>query len=158
MLWNARGGGYTYSMELSSPQLLVDARAYLSEGPAWDSVCQKLYWVDIPSGLLHIFDPNGDSDEIIDLEQPLGCVAPTIGGNLILGCKSGLATLRLNASLSTVKLGVLAHPESDKPGNRFNDGKCSPDGRFLAGTMDNAEKEATGSLYSLHPDGSFQTL
>jgi sugar lactone lactonase YvrE len=141
-------------MELSSPQLLVDARAYLGEGPAWDAASQRLYWVDIFSGLVHIFNPNGDPDEIIDLEQPVGCVAPTIGGNLVLGCKSGLSTYKF----STAKLDVLAHPESDRPGNRFNDGKCGPDGRFLAGTMDNAEKEASGSLYSLDPDGSLQTL
>ena len=44
------------------------------------------------------------------------------------------------------------------PGNRFNDGKCGPDGRFLAGTMDNAEAEASGSLYSLSPNGSLKTL
>jgi sugar lactone lactonase YvrE len=141
-------------MELSSPHLLFDARAFLGEGPAWDSVRQRLYWVDIFPGLLHIFDPGEDVDEIIDLEQPLGCVAPAMGGNLVLGLKSGLATL----DLSTEKINFLACPESDKPGNRFNDGKCGPDGRFLAGSMDNAEKEATGSLYSLDPDGSLQTL
>jgi sugar lactone lactonase YvrE len=141
-------------MELSTPQLLLDARAYLGEGPAWDSVRQRLYWVDILSGLLHIFDPQDHSDEIIDLEQPLGCVAPAIGGNLVLGFKSGLASL----DLSTAKVDILACPESALPGNRFNDGKCGPDGRFLAGTMDNAEKEATGSLYSLDTNGSLKTL
>ncbi|MDP1926215.1 MAG: SMP-30/gluconolactonase/LRE family protein, partial [Thiobacillus sp.] len=30
----------------------------------------------------------------------------------------------------------------------FNDGKCDPVGRFLAGTMDMNEKDASGSLYS----------
>ncbi|MDB5083585.1 MAG: SMP-30/gluconolaconase/LRE protein [Bacilli bacterium] len=29
----------------------------------------------------------------------------------------------------------VSDPESDKPDNRFNDGKCDPVGRFLAGTM-----------------------
>ena len=150
-------------MELSTPQLLLDARAFLGEGPAWDSAHQRLYWVDIFPGLLHIFDPKTNLDEIIDVGQPLGCVAPAMGGNLILGLKSGLATLRFDTQggaldLSTAKLDFVASPESDMPGNRFNDGKCGPDGRFLAGTMDNTEADATGSLYSLSPDGSLKTL
>ncbi len=53
---------------------------------------------------------------------------------------------------------ALLNPEPHLPGNRFNDGKCDPAGRFLAGSMDNAEVEATGSLYSLDPDGSLKTL
>jgi sugar lactone lactonase YvrE len=52
----------------------------------------------------------------------------------------------------------LVNPEPQLPGNRFNDGKCDPAGRFLAGTMDDAEEAATGSLHSLSPDGSIQTL
>jgi sugar lactone lactonase YvrE len=141
-------------MKLSVPELLLDARAFLGEGPAWDSVRQRLYWVDIFPGLLHIFDPKDNLDEIVDVGQPLGCVAPAMDGNLILGLKSGLATL----DLSTEKIDFVASPESNLPGNRFNDGKCGPDGRFLAGTMDNAELDATGSLYSLSPDGALKTL
>jgi sugar lactone lactonase YvrE len=155
-------------MILSVPELLLDARAFLGEGPAWDSVRQRLYWVDIFPGLLHIFNPKDNLDEIIDVGQPLGCVAPAMGGNLILGLKSGLAILDLSPlpkgegpgprtePVEVVRL--LASPESGLPGNRFNDGKCGPDGRFLAGTMDNAEVNATGSLYSLSPDGSLKTL
>ena len=52
----------------------------------------------------------------------------------------------------------LVNPEQHLPGNRFNDGKCDPAGRFLAGTMDDAEKEASGSLYSYSPDGTLKTL
>jgi sugar lactone lactonase YvrE len=146
--------GYTCPMELSAPQLLLDARAFLGEGPAWDSVRQRLYWVDIFPGLLHIFDPKSNLDEIVDVGQPLGCVAPAMGGNLILGLKGGLATI----NLATEKIDLVVSPESGLPGNRFNDGKCGPDGRLLAGTMDNAEVNATGSLYSLSPDGSLKTL
>jgi sugar lactone lactonase YvrE len=53
---------------------------------------------------------------------------------------------------------AIVNPESHLPGNRFNDGKCDPAGRFLAGTMDNAENEASGSLYSYSPGGTLQTL
>jgi sugar lactone lactonase YvrE len=53
---------------------------------------------------------------------------------------------------------AIVNPESHLPGNRFNDGKCDPAGRFLAGSMDDAEVEASGSLYSLAPDGTVKTL
>jgi len=141
-------------MRLSTPQLLLDARAELGEGPAWDSAHQQLYWVDIFAGGLHVFDPKSQQDESLEVGQPLGCAAPTKDGNLIVGVKDGIATL----DLSTGKLNFIARPESHLPGNRFNDGKCGPDGRFLVGSMDNAEAEATGSLYSLSPNGALLTL
>jgi sugar lactone lactonase YvrE len=46
----------------------------------------------------------------------------------------------------------IADPEADLPDNRFNDGKCSPDGRFFAGTISLAKKTGTARLYRLDPD------
>jgi len=37
------------------------------------------------------------------------------------------------------------------PGNRFNDGKVDRRGRFWAGTMDDAERRASGTLYVVEP-------
>jgi sugar lactone lactonase YvrE len=110
--------------------------------------------VDIYAGHLHVYDPKAGKDQIIRVDAPLGCVAPTRSGNLILGVGNGIASL----SLSTTQLTYLTCPESHLPGNRFNDGKCGPDGRFLAGTMDNAEVEASGSLYSFSAGGTLRTL
>lgn len=141
-------------MKLSQPELLLNARAELGEGPAWDAAHGRLSWVDIYAGDLHLYDPKTNLDEKIAAGAPLGCAAPTRSGNLILGLGNGIAALNPD----TVILSVLAAPEAHLPGNRFNDGKCGPDGRFLAGTMDNSEKEASGALYSYSPDGSLKTL
>ena len=46
----------------------------------------------------------------------------------------------------------IADPESDKANNRFNDGKCSPDGRFFAGTISLVKKEGDAKLYRLDGD------
>jgi len=136
------------------PELLLDARARLGEGPAWDASGGLLYWVDIHAGVLHTFHPQNKSDSFISLGEPVGCVAACQGGDLIIALRSGLATLHL----PTQKLTHLLDPEPHLPGNRFNDGKCDPAGRFLAGTMDDAEKEASGSLYSYSQSGTLKTL
>ncbi|MEW6092866.1 MAG: SMP-30/gluconolactonase/LRE family protein [Chloroflexota bacterium] len=137
----------------SKPELLLDARAELGEGPAWDSRSGVLYWVDIHAGRLHTFDPSRRADRTVSLGEPIGCAAPSRLGGLILALRSGFWTLNQPAGTLT----QLAAPEHAS-GNRFNDGKCDPAGRFLAGTMDDAEKEASGSLYSLSPDGTLKTL
>jgi sugar lactone lactonase YvrE len=137
-----------------TPELLLDVHADLGEGPAWDAVAKRLYWVDIRAGDLHIFYPENRTDTSIPLGEMVGCVAPSSNGDLVAGLRGGFATLNLD----TQKLTRLANPEGHLPGNRFNDGKCDPAGRFLAGTMDDAEKEASGALYSLSHNSLLKTL
>lgn len=135
-------------------ELILEAHAELGEGPAWDGRAGLLYWVDIHAGLLHLFQPRTGSDRAVPVGEPLGCVAPCQGGDLVLGVRSGYVRLDLASGILT----HLATPEPHLPGNRFNDGKCDPAGRFLAGSMDDAEEEASGSLYSLAADGTWKTL
>jgi len=136
------------------PELLLDARAELGEGPAWEAASGLLHWVDIHAGLLHSFDPRCGVDRTLAMGEALGCVAPRRSGGLVVALRSGFATLDLANGARTPWI----NPETGRPGNRFNDGKCDPAGRFLAGSMDDAEKEQSGSLYSLGADGSLQVL
>ncbi|MDP2994685.1 MAG: SMP-30/gluconolactonase/LRE family protein [Anaerolineales bacterium] len=142
------------------PELLLDARADLGEGPAWDASRGLLYWVDIHTGRLHTYDPGEEIDHWVNVGESLGCVAPrpvslqTRGTSLVIALNSGFMTFNLPSQ----RMVFLANPEPHLTGNRFNDGKCDPAGRFLAGTMDDAEKEASGSLYSYSPDGTLKTL
>lgn len=151
-------------MRISPPALLVDARAHLGEGPAWDAARGLLWWVDILAGHLHALDPAGVADRVFAVGMPLGCVAPTRSGGLVAGVRDGIAVLEVDLTAApgvapgTVRATTLARPEPELPGNRFNDGKCGPDGRFLAGTMDEAEVERSGSLYSCSPDGRVRRL
>jgi sugar lactone lactonase YvrE len=152
---------------ISSPELLLDAQADLGEGPAWDAHIGCLYWVDIRAGHLHIFNPKDGSDRLIEVGDFLGCAAPRRSGGLVLASRHAFVTIDSPLSKcaefgeesgmgSTPRL--ISNPEPNLPGNRFNDGKCDPAGRFLAGSMDDAEIEASGSLYSLDPDGSVKSL
>ena len=47
---------------------------------------------------------------------------------------------------------MVAEVEAEIKGNRFNDGKCDPAGRFWAGSMQMDTQAAGGSLYSLDAD------
>lgn len=136
-------------MKISSPELLVADGCLLGEGPSWDAARQQLYWVDIIPGILHLYHPAEGRDESFEIGKKIGCVTPTLSGRVMLGLKDGLALYQPHAH----GLLYVAQPETALPGNRFNDGKCDPSGRLLAGTMDDAEESTTGSLYSLGADG-----
>jgi len=144
-------------------ELILDGRADLGEGPAWDAVAGRLYWVDIRAGVLHCYDPQSGSDQSRSFEEPVGCVAPCNPSWKSPGGSSGEVVLALKSGLILYDplrndWNYLVQPEAHLPGNRFNDGKCDPAGRFLAGTMDDAEIEASGSLYFYSPDGTLRVL
>jgi len=120
-------------------ELLLDAKATLGEGPAWDAKTQTLYWVDILEKRVY-----AGTKILAQLDDYIGCLAPRKNGNLVLGTRSGFADLNVD----TGQLTVLASLDSELPTNRINDGKCDPAGRFLAGTMDMNETDPNGALYS----------
>lgn len=126
-------------------QLLFNLQATLGEGPAWDAKNQSLYWVDILQKKIY-----RERDCLAELDTTVGCLAPSADGHLLLGLHRGLATLDPD-SKRVQYLAALDEPAT----NRINDGKSDPAGRFLFGTMDMNEKEASGALYSF--DGNAVT-
>ena len=137
-----------------SAELVIDARAVLAEGPVWHAQRQLLYWVSILAGEVHVYDPATNEDRAIDVGQLVGTVVPRKSGGVIVALHHGIASL----DLVTGDLKVLADPEADQPGNRFNDGKCDPAGRFWAGTMSLSYVEGAGSLYVMDADLSVRPM
>lgn len=124
------------------------AAAVVGEGPVWDEEEQALYWVDIKAPAVHRYVPTTGSTESWPMPERIGCIARRQRGGFIAAFKSGWAFLDLPSG----RIERIGDPEPDLPNNRFNDGKCDPEGRFWAGTMDDGEKKPTGSLYRLDPD------
>jgi len=120
-------------------ELLFDVKATLGEGPIWDARTQTLYWLDILNKRIY-----AGADMLVELDEFIGCIAPRKNGGLVLTKRFSFASLELDPVRSTVLQPLTAEPAD----NRFNDGKCDPRGRFLAGTMDMKEKDPNGSLYS----------
>ncbi|RPI20206.1 MAG: SMP-30/gluconolactonase/LRE family protein [Actinobacteria bacterium] len=139
---------------MSDVDLVADVGDRLGEGPAWDPVAGVLWWVDIKGCRLHRLQPASDAVDTWELEETPGAVAPRAGGGLVMAVRSGLALF----DPGTSHLQVVAAPEPERPGNRFNDGGCDPQGRFWAGSMDDAEKERTGALYRFDGDGTWERI
>lgn len=133
---------------------MVDARAKLGEGPSWDQQFGRLFWVDIEGYQLHIYDPSTNEDRTIDVGEHVSAVVPYLEDEVIVALISGLYRFNIQTGEK-----ILIHdPEEGRPGNRFNDGKCDPAGRFLAGTMSLNGESEQGAFYSLSTEGNVSLL
>lgn len=121
-------------------------RARWGEGAIWWK--NALYYVDIEGHQVHRYDPATGDERSWNVGQRVGTVVPRDGGGLVIAGDHGLLFL----DEETGELTPIADPEADKPDNRFNDGKCSPDGRFFAGTISLVKKTGDARLYRLDPD------
>lgn len=134
---------------------LLDMQAGLGESPVWSATEQALYWVDIVAPCLHRFDPSTGNRQEWRMPSTIGCAALAADGGLLVALRDGI--FHFNQNTGTLRL--IAHPEPSVAGNRYNDGKVAPDGRFFIGTMDEATlARRTGSLYRLDPDGATQCI
>ncbi len=85
------------------------------------------------------------------MPSAIGSFGLAPGGKAVVALRDGVYML----DLATEALTLLVRPEPDLPGNRLNDGKVAPDGRFWVGSMDDRpEKEQCAALYRIGVDGS----
>ena len=130
-------------------ECVVPSRSRVGEGALWDDRAGVLWWVDIPVGLIHCFDPSSGKNTTIEYGEPVGSLTVREAGGLVLAAKSGFWFF----DPETGHREAIADPEADKPANRFNDGATDPEGRFWAGTMkDGGAPEPSGRFYCLGND------
>lgn len=131
----------------SSVQCVADVHAILGEGPVWVAREAALYWLDIKGRKIFRLDAQG---QVHEWPTPLrvGSLAPRKSGGFIGGTEDGIAIIDPAAD----RFELVIRPEEHLPDNRFNDGKIDRRGRFWAGTMDDSERAATGTLYCVDAD------
>ena len=129
-------------------EALGQIRCQWGESPIWWQ--GALYFVDIDGHRVHRYDPAADSVRSWDVGQRVGTVVPRQSGGLVIAGDHGFQFLDEESGVLT----PIADSEFDHANHRFNDGKCSPDGRFFAGTMSLTKKSCTAKLYRLDPDRS----
>jgi sugar lactone lactonase YvrE len=114
------------------------------EGPVWyDDV---LWYVDIEGHEICSLNPKTGEENSWEVGERVGFAIPRAKGGILMGGDNGLAFFDLDTGEKT----PLIDPEPEKkPDNRFNDGKCDPQGRLWAGTISTVKKEGDATLYRL---------
>jgi sugar lactone lactonase YvrE len=133
-------------------QLFHQAACTLGEGLFWFQ--DQLWWVDIEEGCLHTVLAGGQHPQSYRMGQRIGSCVPINAQKFVVALQEGIGVWCRETGSTT----MLAAPEADIPGSRFNEGKCDPSGRFLAGTINLTGQENTSALYALQLDGSLRKL
>jgi sugar lactone lactonase YvrE len=135
-------------------ELVLDQRCELGEGPIWDAAAAELVWVDIVGRSILRYRPADGAVSTLSTPSDVGSVAVRAGGGYVAALADGFWTVGPGSDDWT----RLAPVDADRPDRRFNDGKCDPAGRFLAGTMGYEKRPGMGALYRLDPDGTVERL
>lgn len=120
--------------------------AQWGEGPIW--VDDALYYVDIETHKVLRYNPELNMEESWDVGERVGTIVPRKDGGMIIAGDNGFSFFDDIEG----KVEPIFDPEPDKKDNRFNDGKCSPDGHFFAGSISLVKHSGDASLYRLDAD------
>jgi len=135
--------------------LLLDAGALLGESPFWHAAEKRLYWVDIEGRKIHRTDPATGADEVMELAEQVGCIAPRAQGGLVAALEDGCVLIDAwGAAPRPFGPAALA----DKPEQRFNDGCVDASGRLWVGSLTSDKANPGAALYRLDPDGSLTEM
>ncbi|HQZ13033.1 MAG TPA: SMP-30/gluconolactonase/LRE family protein [Devosia sp.] len=129
-------------------ECVLEAGAALGESPVWDEQGGHLYWVDCLAPAIHRFDPATGEDTSWPTHGPVGSIGLREGGGLVAALKSGFAIYDVGAITPCRIIDIAGEPE----GNRLNDGRVDPAGRFWAGSMTGPGRQPVGALFCLDGD------
>ncbi|XP_058974894.1 regucalcin-like isoform X2 [Musca domestica] len=148
---------------------LPESHAELGEGPHWDVERQSLYYVDIHVGKIYRYDYNEDKvyKAQIENETLAGFIIPIEGTTNEFAVGAGRRVIVVTwdgvSPVAKVKKTLFEVQQGDQRfnDNRFNDGKCDPQGRLFAGTMKYVGDEFEhryGELYKYEKGGKVEVV
>ena len=132
-------------IKTTTPECIWRVKSVLGEGVLWVKEINSIFFVDIKKKRILILNINTNKKKILKVSKTIGFISQIKKDIFIFGLKSELIFI----NLKNLKVLASVPIESKKTNNRINDGKTDPLGRLWFGTMDNAEKKQTGSLYCL---------
>ena len=127
----------------------IPGEDFLGEGPFWDAATRRLHWVDILAPALLSGDPVTGERSSRPMPELIGVAIPKDTGGFVCATETGIKTIS-----DTGEIAVLAEPEADRPGNRFNDGKCDSRGRLWVGSLAINTEPGRGRLWRIDADGA----
>ncbi|WP_442265893.1 SMP-30/gluconolactonase/LRE family protein [Tenacibaculum sp. ZS6-P6] len=134
--------------EQAELEFKIDAK--LGEGAIWNHISKELYWIDIEGKKLHIYNPSSKQNSSIEMPCRIGTVVPSEDKNkAIVALEDGIYVVNTR----TKELSLLSDVESDITENRFNDGKCDPNGNLWVGSMHLAQNKPNANLYKINEKG-----
>lgn len=122
---------------------LPGAPSLLGESPFWHPHEAALYWCDIPGRRVECWVSRSGERHGWPLGAEPGCIAPLLGGGLLLAQRDGL--FRMDTD-SGERHRLCAAPY-DTATQRFNDGKADPMGRLWVATIHEPRDRAAAQLY-----------
>jgi sugar lactone lactonase YvrE len=141
-------------MIVHQAELVLDVQAELGEGPFWHPGQQRLYWLDIEKKQLHCFDPSSQINLSETLDRRVASIVPTNDHSFLLAGEGGIEEYWPE----TEEWAFLVNPEPGKRTNRLNDGKCSPEGRFWFGSLNETKEKNQASLYVMDHNGNVRHI
>lgn len=125
--------------------------ARLGECPVWDGPNNALWWTDIDGRRIHRWDRAASAVHTYDFDGRVGSFALSADPNLIVVAKE-TDLVRYDTSTGQSSLWMSLEPSG--VGNRLNDGRCDPKGRFVVGSMfeDTSANKTTGILHQIGTD------
>jgi sugar lactone lactonase YvrE len=136
---------------------VLPAAAQLGECPIWSPADARLYWVDIDGRTVHRYDPATGLDEARPAPgRPASLAITGTPGRLLVAIEGRLAFFDWRSA--EWRDWIALEPEG--VGNRLNDGRCDPGGRFWVGSMFDpaAAGRSSGMLHRVEPDGTAVTV
>lgn len=127
--------------------------ALLGEGALWNYKTQELYWVDIVGKKFHIYNPKTQVNKTFNMPTMIGTVVPINNNFALVALSDNIYKL----NLKTEEFLPFSNVELSKDENRFNDGKCDPNGNLWAGTI-NLDNPNKCKLYKFNDKGESEIM
>lgn len=125
----------------------------LGESPVWDDRTERLFWIDIDGKAIRKLDPVTGREESRSLPGRPGSIGMTGYPNVTLvSMEHEVGWLEWDSGTYEPWLDL----EEPGTGNRLNDGRCDPAGRYWVGSMFErvSARRFTGILHRLDPSGT----
>lgn len=127
---------------------VIDCQNQLGEGPVWHGDQGALYWVDIRGKSVERYAPASQQWCSVRFQTGVTALGVRATSGFIVAAENGFAIW----DGESAALDVIADPERDRQGTRFNDGAVGPGGEYWAGTM------YEGPAVAETPDGRLYRL
>ena len=139
----------------SDLKFLVAERFGVGESPVWDAERQRLWWCDIPAGVIHALDIATGARNHWSFGEPVPSFGLAQGRRLVVALRNDVVLFDPESGARE----LVTRIEHAKPEMRLNDGKVGPDGAFWVGSMDaSGDTPPAAALYRVAPGGSVRLI